>query len=129
MEIGCFSKLFFRHNSVAKKFKGISVTEYAKREGISRKAAYDRFASGKVTRLDDGSIDPKTAKRQWDKNRDDLQSQRGAHSGKKNAAPRPEEDQGATSLGQLQRAEKALKIKRDQMNDFAGAHGAAEHWR
>lgn len=94
--------------------KGISVVEYAKREGISRQAAYDRINSGKIRKLPDGTIDPAVAARDWAQNKDELQVQRGSKSGKKKTESEPDTPHEA-SFAQLQRAEKALKIRRDQL--------------
>ena len=59
----------------------VSVPEWAKLEGISRVAAYKRIKSGKVKAVD-GKVDTDQAAVDWARNKDTLQSQRGANSGK-----------------------------------------------
>lgn len=114
---------------------GISVVEWARREGISKVAAYKRINTGKVRRLPDGTIDPEQAAADWAKNKDAVRAlQAGRHRVPKvdpepTSPPPPvampvpapvtpsktAEGQVGTSFSDLQRAEKALKIKRDQL--------------
>jgi hypothetical protein len=92
---------------------GISVAEWAKREGITRQMAYKRIKAGKVTTLPDGTIDPDAASEQWLQNRDERQV-RGKSAdapATAGATPKPE----GTTFSDLQRAEKALKIQRDRL--------------
>ena len=51
----------------------ISIPEYAKREGISKVAAYKRVKTGKVKADENGLIDVEEAATQWDQNRDRIQ--------------------------------------------------------
>jgi len=110
---------------------GITITEYAKRAGISRQAAHKRLAAGKIRQLPDGSIDEAAAAAEWEDNKDVLQEQRGAKftRGKRRDTydrthnrtddeddyrPHRRRDDGPT-FADLQKAEKALKVKRDQL--------------
>ena len=52
---------------------GISIRAYAKLRGVSDAAVRKAIAAGRISKLADGTIDPKTADREWDSNSDPAQ--------------------------------------------------------
>lgn len=58
---------------------GLSRRAYAAQRGVSHTAVGKAIASGRISTLPDGTIDPVVADREWDTNTDPTQ-QRGAHS-------------------------------------------------
>lgn len=95
----------------------ITVAEWAKREGISRTAAYKRIENGKVQCVD-GKVDTEQAAVDWKRNQDTLQVQRGAHSckpkraaGANSVAAEATEPDEKQSLSESQRQEAILRIE------------------
>lgn len=64
---------------------GLSRRKYAEYRGVSESAVRKAIASGRISVLDDGTIDPVTADAQWDSQTDPAK-QRGAHARDQSAA-------------------------------------------
>src|SRR5690242_1430995 len=51
---------------------GISQREYARRKGLTHGAVQKAIRTGRITKLEDGSIDPALADQQWAANTDEA---------------------------------------------------------
>ncbi|WP_028714378.1 hypothetical protein [Paracoccus sp. J55] len=97
---------------------GLSRREYAKYRGVSESAVRKAISSGRITVLDDGTIDPVTADAQWDTQTDPAK-QRGAHA-------RTQQLQTAASTARAQGGTKPVpKAAIDAVNDTLTEAGEA----
>lgn len=96
----------------------LSRREYAKYRGVSESAVRKAIASGRITVLDDGTIDPVTADAQWD-TQTDPSKQRGAHA-------RTQQVKSAAGTARAQAATKPVpRSAIDAVNDTLAEAGEA----
>jgi hypothetical protein len=98
----------------------ISIPEYAKREGISKVAAYKRVKTGKVKADENGLIDVEEAATQWDQNRDRIQGAKNPGGMTKRpdapaAATHREQPEDKSSFSEAQRAREWLRVKKEKL--------------
>jgi len=72
---------------------GVSVSEYARRHGVSHVAVLKAIKAGRISREPDGTIEPETADAQWDAGTDPAKRR----PPKRTTADTPSEDTGAAS--------------------------------
>jgi hypothetical protein len=108
---------------------GLSIRAYAAKRGCSHTAVRKALAAGRITALEDGSIDPERADREWEANTDRAQ-QRGKHAqdmqADSAAARRRMKERQATEkqLGTIEQLEEELRSA--GLDDAAGGEGEDE---
>lgn len=83
----------------------LTVAQYAKAEGITAKAAYNRANSGKISRGEDGLIDLDQARKEWVENRDPHQSIRSKKPKEDSSSTGPKSFEGGDLIDEAKRHE------------------------